>query len=71
MIDGDFLDLENRLHGGENTPEPGDNFSTTGNFDCTCDFCQGFRAANALHGNDTCCHWSSPFEAELQKVVAA
>jgi hypothetical protein len=43
----------------------------TANGDCSCDVCQGWRAANALQNGGSSCHVMASADADLQAVIAA
>jgi len=51
--------------------EPVGDFDGSDNSDCGCDFCQGYRAARALHsGRSNCLDVASP-DTDLQQVIGA
>src|SRR5271155_3822197 len=51
--------------------EPFADFVVTANSSCSCEFCEGYRAANALHSG--CSKWldSALNDANLQRLIAA
>jgi hypothetical protein len=51
--------------------EPANDFAVSLNADCVCDFCQGWRAANALQTGGFNCHIVAPDDADLQRVISA
>jgi len=51
--------------------EAADRISATADGECTCDFCQGWRATNALQNGGSSCHVLASADADLQRVVGA
>lgn len=51
--------------------EPAGDFDATTDGQCSCEFCQGWRAANALHSEVTSCPEVASADPELQRVVAS
>lgn len=49
--------------------KPSAEFDATGNYDCPCDFCQGFRAARALHADGSGSLDLELLDADLQRVI--
>jgi hypothetical protein len=50
--------------------EPVGNFDATTDGHCTCDFCQGWRAANALQNDGSMCRDLALIGSDLQQVIA-
>jgi hypothetical protein len=50
--------------------EAGGEFDVTADSTCDWDFCQGYRAANALHSGRSNCAHVAPLNANLQRVIA-
>jgi hypothetical protein len=51
--------------------EPASDFNASADFTCTCEFCQGWRAANALQNVDASCLDLAQFDADLRCVNSA
>jgi hypothetical protein len=51
--------------------EPVSEIDATTNGSCGCEFCQGYRAANALHSRHSNCLDVALLDADLQRVIAA
>jgi hypothetical protein len=51
--------------------EPASGFDVTADSDCTCDFCDGWRAALALQSSDSGSLATAPHDANLQRVISA
>jgi hypothetical protein len=51
--------------------EPASDFDVSADADCTCDFCQGWRAAMALQNEGSNCLDLAQLDADLQQVISA
>ena len=51
--------------------ESAGNFDVTADWECPCDFCLGWRAANALQNNGINCLDVAQLDADLQRVISA
>jgi hypothetical protein len=51
--------------------EPGSQTDVTPDNECTCESCQGWRAALALQSGRSDCHALASLDADLQRVIAA
>jgi hypothetical protein len=51
--------------------EPTRNFDVTDDGVCDCEFCQGYRAARALHVGSLNCPALASLDADLHHVIAA
>src|SRR5580700_2830523 len=51
--------------------EPFGESDVTRDSTCTCDFCQGWRAANALQNDGSKCPDLAQIDADLQRVISA
>lgn len=51
--------------------EPASDFDATAEATCDWDFCEGYRAALALHSECPICHGGAFFDTVLQYVVVA
>jgi hypothetical protein len=51
--------------------EPASDFDATGQLPCGRVICEECRAANALQGPCSDCHWMAFLDADLQRIVAA
>jgi hypothetical protein len=51
--------------------EPGVDFDASAYDTCDCEFCQGYRAANALHSGHSNCLDVASLDADLRRVIAA
>jgi hypothetical protein len=51
--------------------EPASEFDGNANSECGCDYCKGYGAALALHSRRTMRPEFAPFDADLQRLIAA
>jgi len=51
--------------------EPAGDFDVTADWECPCDFCQGWRAANALQTDGSNCLDLASSDGDLEQVIAA
>jgi hypothetical protein len=51
--------------------EPVGDFDGSGNAACACEFCQGYRAARALHSGRFNCLNVASLDPDLQRVITA
>jgi hypothetical protein len=51
--------------------EAADKIAVTADCECPCDFCHGWRAANALQRDDSKCLDLASLDADFQRVVSA
>jgi len=51
--------------------ESAGDFDVTADWECPCDFCLGWRAANALQNNGSRCLDVASFDGDLQQVISS